>query len=319
MLELAVESLDPGLERCDLVAEGDEDVGERVVDRAGVGDEDALALLVDDVRWDADDGGVGRDVAEDDRAGTDAGAFADDDVAEDVGVVADEDSVAEGGVAFASGLAGAAEGDGLVQRDVVADDGGFADDDADAVVDEEAAADLGGGVDLDSGPEAGALGAEAGEQLEVVAPEPVLDVVGPDGVEAGIAENHHEPRGGGGIALEDGADVFADGLQKVHAVMMIARGGWSLRMTGYRWSRDGRERFALCANAHRLPSAMNEVHGEGFVLSRFFNHLFNCVDDELLRLFRADKFDTLAGTLIDDPTRFRAPYMRVCNHGELLP
>jgi len=68
----------------------------------GVGDEDALAVAVDDVGGDADDGGVGRDVAEDDRAGADARVFADGDVAEDVGVVADENAVAEGGVALGS-------------------------------------------------------------------------------------------------------------------------------------------------------------------------------------------------------------------------
>jgi hypothetical protein len=226
LLELAVESLDAGLEGGDLVAEGDEDVGERVVDFAGVGDEDALSLLVDDVGGDADDGGVWGYVAEDDGAGTDAGSFADDDVAEDVGVVADEDSVAEGGVAFSTGLAGAAEGDVLVEGDVVAEDGGFADDDAHAVVDEEAAADVGGGVDLDAGVEASDLGAEAGEESEVVAPEPVLDAVGPDGVEAGVAEDDHEPRGSGGIAVEDSADVFADGVEEVHGWVDDSAGGF---------------------------------------------------------------------------------------------
>jgi hypothetical protein len=234
LLELAVESLDTGLEGCNFVAEGDEDVGERVVDFAGVGDEDALALLVDDVGGDADDGGVWGDVAEDDGASADAGALADDDVAEDVGVVADEDAVAEGGVAFAAGFAGAAEGDGLVEGDVVADDGGFADDDADAVVDEEAAADAGGGMDLDAGPEAGPLGEDAGEESEVVAPEPVLDAMGPDGVEAGVAENYHEPRGGGGIAIEDGLDVFADRGEEIHGGFDDSAWGWGsgLRQSG---------------------------------------------------------------------------------------
>jgi hypothetical protein len=42
-------------------------------------------------------------------------------------------------------------------------------------------------------------------------------------VEAGVAEDDHEPRGRGGIALEDGADVFADRVEEVHGVMMIAR------------------------------------------------------------------------------------------------
>ena len=231
-VELTVDVLHAGLESFYFVAEGDEDVGEWVVDVAGVGDEDALAGLVDDVGGDADDGGVGRDVAEDDGAGADAGALADDDVAEDVGVVADEDAVAEGGVAFAAGFAGAAEGDVLVERDVVAEDGGFADDDAHAVVDEEAVADLGGGVNFDAGPEAGELGEDAGEEFEVAAPEDMLDAVRPDGVQAGIAENHCEPGGRGGIAVEDGLDVFADRVEEVHGWVddsAVAKFGYRLR------------------------------------------------------------------------------------------
>ena len=216
LVDVALEVVDAGLEGLDLVGEGEDDVGERVVDVAGVGDEDALAFAVDDVGGDADDGGVGGDVAEDDGAGADAGVFADGDVAEDVGGVADEDVVAEGGVALAADLAGTAQGDSLIDGDVVADDGGFADDDAHAVVDEEAAADDGAGVDLDAGPEAGYLRHEAGEEFEVAAPEPVVDAVDPDGLEAGVAEQDHEARGGGGVALEDDAGVFADVFEEVH-------------------------------------------------------------------------------------------------------
>ena len=216
LVDVALEVVDAGLKGLDLIGEGKDDVGERVVDIAGVGDEDAFAGLVDDVGGDADDGGVGGDIAEDDGAGADAGVFADGDVAEDVGGVADEDVVAEGGVALAGDLAGAAEGDSLIEGDVVTDDGGFADDDAHAVVDEEAAADLGAGMDFDACPEADELGAEAGEELEVAAPEPVVDAMSPDGLEARIAGEDHEARGGGGVALEDDARVFADVVEEVH-------------------------------------------------------------------------------------------------------
>jgi len=225
LVELAVEVVDSGLEGFDLVGEGEDDVGEGVVDLAGVGDEDAFAGLVDDVRGNTDDGGVRGDVAEDDGAGADAGVFADGDVAEDVGGVADEDVVAEGGVALAGGLAGTSEGDSLVEGDVVADDGGFADDDSHAVVDEEAAADLRAGMDLDACPKADDLGAEAGEELEALAPEPVVDVVDPDGLEARIAEQHHESRGRGRVALEDDARVFADVFEEVHGWVDDTRAG----------------------------------------------------------------------------------------------
>jgi hypothetical protein len=204
------------LERLDLVGEGEDDVGEWVVDVAGVGDEDALAGLVDDVRGDADDGGVWRNVTENDGASADAGVFADGDVAEYVGGVADEDVVAQGGMTLATDLARAAEGDALIDRDVVADDGGFADDDAHAVVNEEAAADDGAGMDLDASPETDDLGHEAGDELEVPAPKPMIDAMNPDGLEAGIAEQDHEARGGGGVTFEDDARVFADVFEQVH-------------------------------------------------------------------------------------------------------
>jgi len=119
-------------------------------------------------------------------------------------------------MALAADLAGSAEGDALVDGDVVADDGGFADDDAHAVVDEEAAADDGAGVDLDAGPEAGDLGHEAGEELEVPAPEPVIDAVDPDGLEARVAEQNHEPRGGRRVTFEDDPGIFADVFEEVH-------------------------------------------------------------------------------------------------------
>ena len=67
------------------------------------------------------------------------------------------------GVPLAVLLAGAAERDALVERDVVADDRRLADDHAHAVVDEEALADGGAGVDLDAGEEARDLGEPARE------------------------------------------------------------------------------------------------------------------------------------------------------------
>ena len=61
-------------------------------------------------------------------------------------------------------FAGAAQGDALVERDVVADDRGLADDDAHAVIDEEAAADLRAGMNLDAGDQAGDLRQDAGHK-----------------------------------------------------------------------------------------------------------------------------------------------------------
>src|SRR5580693_4054683 len=83
-------------------------------------------------------------------AGSDFYVIADADVAQDFCAGAYDDVVADGGMALARFLAGAAEGDVLIHEDVVADFTGFADDDAHAVVDEEAAAYGGSGVNFDA-------------------------------------------------------------------------------------------------------------------------------------------------------------------------
>ena len=80
-----------------------------------------------------------------------------------------------------------------------------------AVVDEEAAADDGAGVDFDPGEEARALGEKARDEAEFGSPEGRRDSMHPDGVQAGIAEHDHQPGAGRGVAVQDGADVFADG------------------------------------------------------------------------------------------------------------
>ena len=134
--------------------EGDEGVGERIFYIVRICDEDALSVAVDDVGGDADDGGVGRYISKNDRAGADAGVLADGNVAEDVGIVAYEDAIAEGRVALAVPLAGAAEGDALVKSDVAADNRSLADDDAGGVIDEETAAKECARVDVDPGEEA---------------------------------------------------------------------------------------------------------------------------------------------------------------------
>ena len=54
------------------------------------------------------------------------------------------------------------------------------------------------------------VGKEAGEDPEVVRPEPVGEVVEPDGVETGVAEEDLEHAARGGIPLEDDLDVVPD-------------------------------------------------------------------------------------------------------------
>ena len=71
----------------------------------GMARAEAFAFLRDDAAWDADDGRVRRYFFEDDRAGTDFGAFTDRERAEDFGTTGDDDVVANGRMAFSFFLA----------------------------------------------------------------------------------------------------------------------------------------------------------------------------------------------------------------------
>lgn len=157
------------------------------------------------------------------------GAFHEEDVAGDDGVVAeggvaaedgavgvDDDVVFDGGVAldvfdgaavFVEGEAFGAEGDALVEFDVIADMAGFTDDDAGAVVDEKAGADGGTGVDVDAGEGVDAFAHDAGDEGEVEAVELVGEAVGGDCEEAGIGEFDFGVAEGGGVAVVGGLYV----------------------------------------------------------------------------------------------------------------
>ena len=150
------------------------------------------------------------------RAGADARVLAHGHVAQDIGVVADEDAVADGGVALAVLLAGAAQRDALVHGHVAAHDGGFADDHAGGVVDEETPAEQRAGMNIDAGEEAADLREDARRQAQIVTPKPVRNAVNPHRPEPRIAEQNFKPRARGRIALHHGADVVANSGKQGH-------------------------------------------------------------------------------------------------------
>ena len=117
-----------------------------------------LSGHADDAGRHAHGGGVGRDLAEDHGAGGDAGVVSHGEGTQHLGAGAHQHVIAQGGVALALILAGAAQGHALVQGTAVSHLGGLADDDAAAVVDEHAGADFGAGMDLHTGEEPPQLG-----------------------------------------------------------------------------------------------------------------------------------------------------------------
>ena len=162
----------------------------------------------DDLGGDAHGSGVLRHLAEHHGVGRDPGVVTHPEGPQHLGSAADEHVVSDGGMALAVVLAGAAQGDAMIDQAVVADLGGLADDDAHPVVNDQAAADLGAGVDLNAGDVAGQLGVQAGQEGKVVTVEPVGDAVEDDGVDAGVEEKDLQLAAGGRVALLIGAQQF---------------------------------------------------------------------------------------------------------------
>ena len=76
--------------------------------------------------------------------------------------------------------------------------------------DKKPLADRRSGVDLDPRDGSRDVGNEAAEDPEIVRPEPVGEVMEPDGVEARVAEEDLEHAARGGVPLEDDLDVVPD-------------------------------------------------------------------------------------------------------------
>ena len=132
------------------------------------------------------------------------------DVSQNLGARADHHVVADGGMAFASFLAGSTQRHALIQQYVVADFGGFANHHAHSMVDETAPADLSAGMDFDSCSGADELRQDPRGEREPGAVQLMTQPMQQDGVETGITKEDFERALGGGIATEDGIDLFPE-------------------------------------------------------------------------------------------------------------
>ena len=103
-------------------------------------------------------------------------------------------------MALAVVLAGAPQGDPVVEQAVVADLGRLADDDAHAVVDDQPPADLRAGVDLNSRPAAAPLAHQPGQEEEPVPVEKVGKPVVDERVHARVEQKNLQPAPGRRIA-----------------------------------------------------------------------------------------------------------------------
>src|ERR1019366_7844047 len=76
------------------------------------------------------------------------------------------------------------------------------------------------GMDLNARPEARDLRKKTRRKPQVSAPQPMVNMMRPQRVQARIAEKHHRPRGRGRVALEYTANIFADRVEQVHEEMV---------------------------------------------------------------------------------------------------
>lgn len=117
-------------------------------------------------------------------------------------------------MALALLLAGAPQGNTLVEGDVVPDLRGLADDHAHAVVDEDPLTDLRPGMDLDPREQAAHVGYDAGDDRDAVLPQPVGDVVQPQGVQPRVGQDDLQGAAGGRVAVPYGLDILLHTLQQ---------------------------------------------------------------------------------------------------------
>ena len=171
-----------GFQCADAVAEH---IGQRllvqVVRRAGL-----AAAHADHFGRNTDRGGIGRQIFEHHTARADTDIIPDIHRAKHLGTGTDQHVIAQCGVALAGILAGAAQGNAVVDGAVITDFCRFAEHDAHTVVNEQPVADLGTGVDLDAGQVAGQLADEARQEETLVTVQKMCNFVRYQHMETGV-------------------------------------------------------------------------------------------------------------------------------------
>ena len=167
-------------------------------------------FVLHDFAGDADYGFARRSVFDHHGIGANAHVVTQLNRAEDFCTCADYHAVAQSWVAFALVPGYATEGHAVVEGHVVTDLGGFAYHHASPVVDEKASPDFRTGVDVDIRPKAGKVRNKTREIPPVALPQAVGDALQHDSVDARVERGNFQARTGGGVALEDAGDVFAN-------------------------------------------------------------------------------------------------------------
>ena len=190
-------------------------------------------------------------IPDDGFAAENGGAGIDDDTITDVRVALD--ALDEGAVLPHLEAFGA-EGDMLVELDVLANGGGFADDNTRAVVNEEVGPDGGTGVNVNAGDAVGVLGHHAGHEGDIHLIELVGNAVDADGLKSGIGEDDFIDGFGSGVSLIAGTDIgfedFEDAGERIDELERLAGG------LGFVFADAGEAAGKGIVGAHEFPGAL---------------------------------------------------------------
>ena len=170
-------------------------------------------LALDQLGRHADGSAACRHFLDHDRVRANTRALAHRERAQHLGPGADDHVIFERGMTLAGVPARPTERHALVDRAIVADDGGLADSHAKAVVDEESPADTRAGMDLDPRDPARKMRDHARQPFKAAVPAAVRQPVPPDGMQPRIGEYDFPYAPGGRIAFKDGVQVFLEPSQ----------------------------------------------------------------------------------------------------------
>src|SRR5690242_19373389 len=147
------------------------------------------------------------------RSRPNLGVMPDGDVAQNLRTRADHDVIPDRRMPLAFLLARAAQRHALVEQHVIADLCRLADHHAHAVIDEAAPADGRAWMDFDAGESADELRQNACRESETSLVHSMPQPVQEDCMETRVAEEDFDRALRGGVAAEDGIDLFPDGSE----------------------------------------------------------------------------------------------------------
>ena len=111
----------------------------------------------------------------------------------------------------------------MIERHVVANLGGLANNHAHAMIDKETLADDGAGMNFDAREESANVRNETPDQLPIVDPGPMAQVIKLQRVETGVAEHDFGTRAHRGVAPEDNIDIGSNPLEHIDTRRLVWR------------------------------------------------------------------------------------------------